>query len=160
MGLLGGIFGSTIGKIIGEVKNIVDEFHTSGEEKAEFSLRLEAILTDRLSEAEDTLRTEITAKERIMVAEMNQEDKYTKRARPTIVYSGLVLIFLDFAVRVAAYFFAPDLPQPSGFVEVAFLATWGSVCGVYSIGRTAEKRGVNNRAVSAITGAARPSLDL
>ena len=160
MGLLGGIFSSTIGKIIGEVKGVVDEFHTSGEEKAEFNLRMEDILTTRLSEAESTLRTEINAKSAIMVAEMNQEDKYTKRARPTIVYSGLVLIFLDFAVRVIAFLFMPDLPTPSGFVEVAFLATWGSVCGVYTIGRSAEKRGVNNQAVSAITGAARPALDL
>ena len=160
MGLLGSVLGGAVGKILGQVRGVFDDLHHSGEEKDETMLRVEAILTERLSEAEETLRTEITAKQAIMVAEMQQEDRYTKRARPTIVYSGLVLIFLDFIVRVIAFFFVPDLPQPSGFVEVAFLATWGSVCGVYSIGRSAEKRGVNNQAVSAVTGAARPALDL
>lgn len=160
MGLLGGIIGSTLGKVLGEVRGVIDDFHHSGEEKDETMLAIEAILTTRLTEAETTLRTEIEAKSAIMVAEMNQEDKYTKRARPTVVYSGLVLIFLDFVVRVLAFFFMPDLPLPSGFVEVSFLATWGSVVGVYSIGRSAEKRGVVNRAVSTITGAKRPGLDL
>lgn len=160
MGLLSGILGGTVGKIIGEIRGVIDDFHQSDDERDETMLAVEAIVTARLTEAETTLRTEITAKSAIMVAEMNQEDKYTKRARPTIVYAGLVLIFADFIVRVVAFFFVPDLPTPSGFVEVAFLATWGSVCGVYSIGRTAEKRGVVNRTVSAITGAARPALDL
>ena len=160
MGLLSGVLGGAVGKILGQVRGVFDDLHHSSEEKDATMLKVEAILTERLSEAEETLRTEITAKQAIMVAEMQQEDRYTKRARPTIVYSGLVLIFLDFLVRVIAFFFVPELPTPSGFVEVAFLATWGSVCGVYSIGRSAEKRGVNNQAVSAVTGAARPALGL
>lgn len=160
MGLLGGIIGNTIGKVLGQVAGVIDEFHHSGEEKDATMLKIEEILTTRLTEAEVTLRTEIEAKSAIMVAEMNQDDNYTKRARPTVVYAGLVLIFLDFVVRVVAFFFLPDLPTPSAFVEVSFLATWGGVVGVYNIGRSAEKRGVNNRAVSAITGVARSGLDL
>lgn len=160
MGLIGGIIGSTIGKVLGEVRGVFDDLHHSGEEKDETMLKVEEIITTRLTEAEVTLRTEISAKSAIMIAEMNQEDNYTKRARPTIVYAGLVMFFLDFAVRILAYFLYPDLPQPSGFMEVAFTAAWASVTGVYSIGRTAEKRGVNNRAISAITGATRTGLDL
>ena len=160
MGILGSILGGTIGKIIGEVKGVVDEFHTSGEEKAEFNLRLEAILTERLTEAETTLRTEINAKSAIMVAEMQQEDKFTKRARPSIIYSGLILVFLDMGSRVISFFANADVPLPSSFIDPSFMYTWGAVAGVYAIGRSAEKRGVNNKAVSAITGSKRPALDL
>ncbi len=160
MGLIGSVIGTVISKTLGQVRGVFDDLHHSGEEKDEAMLKVEAILTERLTEAEVTLRTEIEAKSAIMVAEMNQDDNYTKRARPTVVYSGLVLIFLDFIVRVLAYFFMPDLPTPSAFVEVSFLATWGGVVGVYNIGRSAEKRGINNKAVSAITGAARSGLGL
>lgn len=160
MGLLGGIIGNTIGKVLGEVRGVFDDLHHSGEEKDETMLKIEAILTTRLSEAETTLRTEIEAKSAIMVAEMNQEDKYTKRARPTIIYSGLALVFLDMAARMITFFLNTEIPMPSSFIDPAFMYTWGTVAGVYAIGRSAEKRGINNRAVSAITGVKRSSLDL
>ena len=160
MGLLSGILGGTVGKILGQVRGVIDDFHHSSEEKDETMLKVEAILTERLSEAEQTLRTEINAKSAIMVAEMQQEDKFTKRARPSIIYSGLILVFLDMGSRVISFFVSADVPLLSSFIDPSFMYTWGAVAGVYAIGRSAEKRGVNNQAVSAITGSKRPALDL
>jgi hypothetical protein len=86
------------GEIIGKVGNIVDQFHLSGEEKQAFKMQMEALLQKRDSEIEATIRTELQAKERVLVAELTQGDKYTKRARPTVVYGGLAFILLNYCI--------------------------------------------------------------
>lgn len=167
MGLLSSILGSTAGKLINAVGSIIDEFHTSGEEKMEASLAkaklklaLEEIITARMTEAETTLRTELTAKSEIIQAEMNQKDNFTKRARPTLVYTGLAIFVIDMAAKMVAYFTGYDVPAPSSFIDPNFIYTWGGVCGVWFIGRSAEKYGMNNKAVKGVTGTPVVDLDL
>jgi len=82
-----------------------------------------------------------------MIAELNQSDKYTKRARPTVVYFGLVFIFLEIlGVRIILlnHFGAADLVSDSTSVLQFFFTAWGGVVGVYAAGRSMEKRGISN----------------
>lgn len=93
----------------------------------------------------------VNAQREIMVAEMQQTDAYTKRARPTIVYAGLVFIFLvHVAFPLLSWWKSMVLPT-LGLPE-EFWWTWGGVCGVWILGRTMEKRGATGSLVSLITG--------
>ena len=86
---------------------------------------------------------EIMSKEKILVAELAQGDSYTKRARPTLVYSGLVAMLVEGIEAIP--FTAPE----------QFWPIWGGVCGVWIIGRSAEKikgNGKKGKVLSAIMG--------
>jgi len=104
----------------------------------------------------------IDAQREVMVAEMNQGDTYTKRARPTIVYAGLFFILLVHVVLPVfsyVHILVTGSPPPEGVPDLAlpgeFWATWGGVCGIWILGRSAEKRGIANKAVALITGGKR-----
>lgn len=107
----------------------------------------------------------VEAKKSVLVAEMQQGDTYTKRARPTIVYAGLALIFLNWAVEAGLKIVSAlqiDALDPAqietlrSVTEISlpgeFWAAWSGVVGIYAIGRSAEKRGVTGKIVSMITG--------
>jgi len=68
------IFGGSVGSVVEQVGNVVDKFHLSGEEKQKFKLEMEALLQNRYSEIEETIRTNLQAKERILVAELTKGD--------------------------------------------------------------------------------------
>jgi len=150
MGLIGNILSGGLGSVVEKVGDIADKFHLSGEEKNEFKLQLEALLQKRDAEVEETIRTELGAKERVLVAELTQGDSYTKRARPTVVYAGLVMIFFNYTIAPIIGVGALELP-------VAFWGSWGGIVATWSIGRSAEKRGTRSKLTSAITGS---KLDL
>lgn len=158
MSWLGKIFAGGAGSLIESVGNVADRFITTDDERQEFKLEIEALLQRRDSEIEQTIRAELAAKERILVAELKQGDAYTKRARPTVVYVGLAFIGLNYIFmplfsRVAALF--TDVPIDTGplaDLPMEFWAAWGGICATWSIGRTAEKRGSRHPAVEAITG--------
>jgi hypothetical protein len=97
------------------------------------------------------------AKSRIIVAELSQGDNYTKRARPTVVYGGLLMIAINyvlfpFLARLAAasYLFSGAAGQvPQSLINLLspldlpgeFWAAWGGVVGTWVLGRSLEKRG-------------------
>lgn len=153
MGWLGKIFSGSVGSVVKEVGDVVDKFNLSGEEKQRFKLELEALLQKRDSEVEESLRTELGAKERILVAELRQGDNYTKRARPTVVYAGLFFIFLNYClVPIIGRLYGIkisnlDLPLP-----VEFWAGWSGIVMTWSVGRSFEKSGTSNRLTRTITG--------
>ncbi len=147
MGLIDSIFGGGIDKIFGGVTGIIDELTTTDEEKAAARLKIRELVHAENKQMELTFRRELEAKERILIAELQQSDNYTKRARPTIVYAGLAIplfsvianaIGLDFNIRAAV----PD----------EFWLAWGAVTGTYAVGRTMEKRGRSNGFSRAVTG--------
>jgi hypothetical protein len=151
MGWLSKIFSGGAGSFVEKVGGVIDKFHLSGEEKQRFKLELEALLQKRDSEIEETIRSELQAKERVLVAELAQGDNYTKRARPTVVYAGLAFIFINYClVPIIGRLFSIDmsvLPLPN-----AFWAGWSGIVATWSIGRSFEKRGASNPVVRAITG--------
>ncbi len=151
MGWFTKIFSGSVGTLVEKVGGVVDGFHLSGEEKQKFKVEMEALLQKRDSEIEETIRTQLQAKERILVAELTQGDSYTKRARPTVVYAGLGFIFYIYClVPVVAQIFNAQMPMME--LPTAFWAGWSGIVATWSIGRTVEKRGGGNRVTRAITG--------
>ena len=83
-------------------------------------------------------------KAEIIREEMKSDSQYLKNARPTIVYFGLFVVFLELlGVRLyLASKISADAVEMSNEILKYFLMTWGSVVGVYSVGRSfAEKKG-------------------
>lgn len=140
------IFSGGADKIIGSVK----DFAVAHTGKKELALELEKLVNDQFLAMEQSVQTELQAKERIIVAEMNQGDNYTRRARPTVVYFGLAAIAFDQLVRYIAHF--TDNPIPLTMLPTEFWAAWGGVVSVWVLGRSAEKRGVTGAITAAITG--------
>lgn len=92
----------------------------------------------------------------VIKAEMSQGDKFTKRARPSIVYAGLGFIFLVhvFFPMLAWYtaMFSDDpITPPILSLPQDFWWVWGGVCSVWMIGRTMERNNTND-VVGFITG--------
>lgn len=158
---------STVTSPLGLVKDIasvVDRFVTTGDEKlafaskrAEFEADLLGLVSARDSEIEQTLRTEIQAKERVLVAELQQGDNYTKRARPTVVYAGLAIAFVNYVLLPwVAHFAGLSLPEIN--VPTEFWVGWSGIVATWVIGRSAERRGLQNKVVESITGNRASSL--
>jgi hypothetical protein len=151
MSFISKILGSATGGLIKEAGNVLDKFITTKEEKMAAQLKLEELLQKRDSEIEQTIQAELKAKENIIVAELQQGDNYTKRARPTVVYFGLFVIFFNycfipFVQTVAA-------AQVAAFaLPTEFWVAWGGIVATWTVGRSAEKRGSRNKVTDFITG--------
>ena len=98
IGWLTKIVGGSAKDVVGAVGSVIDKLTTTDEERAAAKLELERILQQDRIQLEESLRIELSAKERVLVAELTQGDNYTKRARPTVVYAGLGMIFLNYVV--------------------------------------------------------------
>lgn len=153
MGILGKIV-SAVSSPMGFVKEAVGlagSLLGTKEQKQKFEIDLLALTQKRDSEIEETLRAEMAAKERVLVAELNQGDNYTKRARPTVVYAGLGIVFLNHIVLPWIAAFA-QIEVPQIEVPPIFWTGWSGIVITWSIGRSAEKMGSKNKIASAITG--------
>lgn len=155
MELMKKLFSKGITDVVDSVGNIIDRFTLSKEEKMEFKLEMQNRLMKMENELEETYRTELQTRSDIIKAEMAQGDNYTKRARPSIVYSGLLFVFFVYVlIPVIAYISgtpAENMPQIE--LPAEFWWAWGTVVGVYGIGRSAEKMGITNKVTNFITGA-------
>ncbi|MCK5168416.1 MAG: hypothetical protein KAQ75_00945 [Bacteroidales bacterium] len=160
--------------LIDSLSDAVDEFVTTKEEKEKlkqellriqgeqqqnqrsFIVRMEELTQEREKEVEETIRMELDAKKEILMAELNQDDRFTKRARPTVVYVGLIFILLELLglrhIIMTYLKVDAEIIANSDQIFKIFLGVWGSVLGVYSIGRSVEKRGTRNSWTSVITG--------
>lgn len=157
MNIIGKILGSATGGLLKDAAEVVGKFVTTKEEKMQAQLELEALLQKRDSEIEQTIRAELGAKERIMVAELQQGDNYTKRARPTVVYFGLFVIFFNYCLVPLIQTFASSTVDPFA-LPTEFWAAWGGIVATWSIGRSAEKRGARNKVTDFITGSSSKSI--
>lgn len=151
---IAGFFG---GGLIDSISDVADTFIQTADEKASFKVAMEKVLQQRDSEIEQTIRAELQAKEKIIVAEMTQGDNYTKRARPTLIYFGLVVIAFNYCLvpllQVLLATTVAPFPLPAEF----WLA-WGGAVSVYSVGRSMEKRGSRNRFTQGAVGSQATSL--
>ena len=160
---LSALLGEGLGSFAGKIGEVVDRFVHSKDEKAAFMLEMEKLLQQRDSEIEKTIQKELDTAARVIEAEMAQGDSYTKRARPTIIYGGLVMFFLNSVILPKLAVFAAlindsaeqliviNALQPVA-IPPEFILAWGSVVAIYSGGRTLEKRGARNAAIQAMTG--------
>ena len=151
-GWLSKLFSGSIVEIGEGIASIADRFIQSADEKAVFRLEMERLLQARDAELEATIRTELQSKERIMVAELQSGDSYTRRARPTMAYFGMVVILLNYIILPwAGYFLKEGVPPPI-VMPAEFWYAWAGVVGVWSIGRTMERRGSQQELVKIVTG--------
>lgn len=151
-----------LGSAFGFAKGIMDRFwpkQASEEEKLE-------VVSKMLPMIEQRDKTVIEAQKSIIVAEMQQGDNFTKRARPAVVYMGLLfiaLVHVIFPIMIklivlfkAATLTAEQIAQVSSLLELSlpgeFWAAWGAVVSIWSIGRSVERRGAVNKIVGMITG--------
>lgn len=144
--------GAGVRSAVDGIADIADRFIQTPDEKTAFALQVEALLQQRDAQIEQSLRAELSAKERVLVAELKQGDAYTKRARPTVVYAGLAFIAFNYVLVPAAARLLGAEVAPLAELPTEFWTAWGGICATWVIGRSAEKRGINNRAVATITG--------
>ena len=143
---------SEISGLGGLISNVLDRFWPPAMNEKDKS-EMEAALTVKLQEF---IATREQAQRDVMVAELNQSDGYTKRARPTIVYAGLSFIFLVHVFLPMAGWLSvivknqPLPPTPPLALPTEFWWAWTGVCGIYAIGRTMEKRGGTDPVDSAL----------
>lgn len=139
--------GQAVSSVSDFAGNILDRFWPKSmdpADKAKAQIELQHLISAR----DNSL---IDAQKSIIVAELQQSDNYTKRARPTIIYAGLGFIFLvHVAAPIAAAFTSINFPNL--VLPEAFWWSWGGICSVYAVGRSAEKKGVQNNLINMITG--------
>lgn len=145
------LFSGGVSSLVDSLGSAIDDNTTSKEEVLEAKAKMREILNARESEADKNFRAELEARQEVIKAEMAQGDGYTKRARPSLVYVGLIFIGLVHVVMPMFAFFAqremPELTLPP-----EFWWAWGSVVSVWSVGRSTEKNGARNKLTKAITG--------
>jgi hypothetical protein len=133
-----------LGSVAELAKGLVDRFLPPAATETE-RMAAQLQVQEQLERRESAV---LDAQKGIIVAEMQQSDTFTKRARPAIVYFGLAAIGL---VHVLLPMFAwfvlvlngkPMDSMPQIVLPGEFWATWGGVCSIWVIGRTMEKRGV------------------
>lgn len=109
----------------------------------------------------------VQATKEIIMAEMGQQDKFTKRARPSVVYCGLAFIGVNHVVfpiaarvlalwRLGALMEPETLTSPAAMLEVKVVSenilslttlslpsefwwAWTTCVGIWSLGRSYEK---------------------
>ena len=123
--LIGGLFG----KVLEQGAAIADEFTLSKEEREEFRQKDEERLLKLQEAVETTVQARYAAVAGIIRAEMEHGDNFTKRARPSLVYSGLGMFIVQMLGSPWVEFQIPE----------QFIFTWGGVCGVWVLGRSAER---------------------
>ena len=110
-------------EIIKEVGNVADKVSTTDEER-------------------DLIKKDL------VLSEMNSDDNYTKRARPSIVYVGLGVVVLELlGVRLLVLSLAFSEKAmfemalaASNAILLSFMAAWAGVSGLYNFSRSQEKR--------------------
>jgi len=151
MSFMSDIFSSSLGKTIEGIGNTVKKFVTTDQDRMQAEIELKSLLQQRDSEIEATMRKQLEAKERILVAELQQGDNFTKRARPSVVYFGLIMIFINYCLMPIIQYWK-EMPITAFNLPTEFWVAWGGIVATWSIGRTAEKKGIKNKLTSLITG--------
>lgn len=133
-----------LGSAIKPVTDLIDNLSTSDEEKAELKNKLLEIENSYKAKVLEYESKVVESQKEIMVAELQQGDLYTKRARPTVLYAGLIILLVNHVLLPWLSYFrgmiVPSIDLPSEF----WLA-WGGVAGIYAFGRSREK--LNNSKV-------------
>jgi len=157
MSWLNKILGAGLNELIKKINELIDKFNLSIEEKQQLRSELEQLLQKKDEYTEETIRAELASKEHILITELTQGDSYTKRARPSVIYAGLVFILLNYCLipAIQSIVGAPVKPFE---LPMEFWIGWSGIVATYSIGRSVEKRGTRNLFTKITTGAAKSSL--
>lgn len=136
MSFLQNAIGSNLGEIF---KDVVGEFHLSKEDQAKFQqaiddnkkeVELAQIALEK--SAQDAASAEVKAALDTYKAELTQDDKYTKRWRPTFAYVFITLIFWNYGI--VPHIWGAPVPLPTAAWEL-----FGALLTLAVGGRTFEK---------------------
>jgi len=118
----------------------MSEAHTG---KKELALALETLVKARFDKLAEIVTTEIGAKEKVLVAELQQGDAFTKRARPFIAMSGVGMAVIEvvfrFILLVKGNIDFTQVATIPPLVPTEFWLGWGGITGTWAIGRSVEK---------------------
>jgi len=95
MGILNSLLGKMGSNLIEQVGNVVDKFVQTPGERAEIRVKMAEIVAAETIAAEESIQERFKAVQGIISSEMQHGSNYTKNARPTIVYAGLIMFFLQ-----------------------------------------------------------------
>ncbi len=125
------------GPLINKVADAANELDLPQEEKMQFKQNIQNIILERQKEAEQAERAKPRSAAEVTTSELRQDDKYTKRARPTIIYVGIALIIWAYAV-VPILNSQFELGVPVDIPQF-FWNAWAAIVVAYAGGRSVEK---------------------
>ena len=152
MSFISKVMAGGISELVGAVGTVIDSVHTSEEEKVEARLKVERAVSERMAVIESSIQARLKMVQGIIESEMQSGDSYTKRARPTLVYFGMLVIFLNHLVLPWVAHLTPGATVPDIVLPEEFWWAWSGVVGLWVVGRSAEKSGIANKATRTITG--------
>lgn len=140
------LFGKLAATLIGKV---MQSATMSAAEKAYISQDMSKSAVELEKEFSEAYKVELATRAEIIKTEMMQSDKFTKRARPAVVYVFLTMTFLNYTVLpfIASIFKLTDLQL---VIPSEAWSAFKIVLGVYVVGRTFEKSSGINKITSAI----------
>ena len=154
MSIISEVVKNSVGTIISGATELIGKIVKDPNQAAQLSAEMQKLVMDKEKEitikTEESYQQELKTKQAVMVAELQQEDKLTKRTRPAILLVGLAIIVLDFLFRWICAFASVDVPVvtiPDFFQEI-----WAGMCSVYIIARSFEKTGKTSKISKMITG--------
>lgn len=135
-----GQLGGNLVKETGEVIAKVGEGHTG---KKELAAEIEGLISKHLGELAELATREVELREKVMVSELTQDDVLTRRMRPLLAGSGVILALLEGLFRLSL-FLTDKVPVDQintvpTLIPDIYWTGWIAAVSVWGIGRSFEK---------------------
>jgi hypothetical protein len=151
------IIGGGLGAMAEGAASIIEALQAGKIKKHEAEAMLQELKDRELARGHEDFKAELGAKERIIVAELQQGDTFTKRARPFVIYTGPVIVFALAIMYYISWWKNTTMPPTPDFI-LWYLGAWAGYGSVYAFGRTKEKLGAGNSFTKLVTGASNATL--
>ena len=149
---IGGIFSGSVGDVINTVGNVFKAIKGEGPEdpkltaaEMQINLELQKMQNEMQIKLTDAITSDLANQRDLMKAELNSEDPYVRRARPSIIWIGLIIFLINYALLPFITTLAQMLGGSFAFTPVIlpdqFWYAWGLYTGGYAYLRTKEKQG-------------------
>jgi hypothetical protein len=128
------LFDSLVKPALDSVVALIGQFHMSPEEKAQAQQAIaDASAKAQLAAMDYDVQLNAIAGQNVRAEETNG-DKFTSRARPTVIYGGLLVMFWNYCLAAISPLHFKTVSIPDQFFWV-----WGTVVTGYVFSRTGEK---------------------
>lgn len=135
---------SAIGEALKGAFGLIDDLNTSEEEKAAAKIKMQELFNQQQRDLMANYQKEIATTRDVIVAELTQDDKFTKRARPAVMYMFILIIALNYCIfPYINHFIILFMKTPKELPLITLpQEAWnlfGIIFGVYGLGRSVEK---------------------
>ena len=145
MSWLTGIIGKLGDGLVKEIGDIVDDLHTSDEErakaaiaKATLQLRARETMQKLHNEMEQAYLDDMKNQRALAKAELASEDWWVRRSRPAASWGRVVIVLLNYFVLPLIAAFVPRVVAPVSMPEMAWVSLL-ALSGVYNLMRSVDK---------------------